>query len=319
MDRRRPIRITRVAGLGRADFRALGTGVTVLTTGAGCTGLAALEAKSELAAIDEACSRFRPDSELEAVNRAQGRQLAVGPLLAEALDVALRAARLTDGDVDPTVGASLRSLGYDRDFHDLPADGGPVLTLERVPGWKAVRFNRRWGTLQMPAGVRLDLGATAKALAADRAAARASAATGTGVLVGLGGDIATAGEAPAGGWNIRVADWHGTAAATPGPVVRIDSGGLATSSTTVRRWSRQGREIHHIVDPSTAAPAEVVWRTVTVAAGTCVDANIASTASIVRGERAPAWLGSLGLTARLVRPDGTAVLVGGWPTESLAA
>lgn len=318
MDQPRPIRVTRSAGLGRADFRALGTGVSVITTEAGRAARAALEVRSELAAIDAACSRFRSDSELEAVNRARGRQVAVGPLLAEAIDVALRASRLTDGDVDPTVGASLRALGYDRDFDDLPADG-PVITLQRVPGWKAVRFNRRWGTLQMPAEVRLDLGATAKALAADRAAARAAAVTGAGVLVSLGGDIATAGEAPAGGWNIRVSDWNGAVPGAPGPVVRIDSGGLATSSTTVRRWSRQGREIHHIVDPATAGPAEVVWRTVTVAAGTCVDANIASTASIVRGGRAPAWLESLGLTARLVRPDGSAVLVGGWPAERLAA
>ncbi len=315
MDR---IRVTRPAGLGRADFRALGTGVSVLTVDPGRVARAALEVRHELAAVDAACSRFRPDSELEVANRAQGHQVALGPLLAEAIDVALRAARFTDGDVDPTVGSAVMALGYDRDFNELEADG-PVVTLARVPGWKALRFNRRWGTLQMPAGVRLDLGATAKALAADRAAARAGAATGTGVLVSVGGDIATANEAPAGGWNIRVADWHGATPGGPGPVIRIDSGALATSSTTVRRWSRQGRELHHIVDPATARPAEVVWRTVSVAAATCVDANIASTASIIRGERAVAWLGSLGLTARLVRGDGTTVRVGGWPAERQAA
>ncbi len=318
MTRPGPIRITRPAGLGRAQFRSLGTGVSVLVTDATQIAGCALEVQNELAAVDAACSRFRPDSELEVANRANGHQVAVGPLLGEAVDVALNAARLTGGDVDPTVGASLRALGYDRDFQELHRLEGPV-TFEKVRGWQTVRFNRRWGTLQMPAGVRLDLGATAKALAADRAAARVAAATGAGVLVSIGGDIATAGPAPAGGWNIRIADHHGASSSGPGPVVSIDSGGLATSSTTIRRWSRQGMELHHIVDPANGRPAEVVWRTVTVAAASCVDANTASTAAIVRGEQAVPWLSSLGLTARLVRPDGSAELTGGWPADAVAA
>lgn len=318
MTRPGPIRITRTAGFGRAQFRALGTGVSVLVIDPTQAAGAALEVQNELAAIDAACSRFRSDSELEVANRAHGHQVAVGPLLAEAVDVALNAARVTGGAVDPTVGASLRSIGYDRDFQEVVAGEGSF-TFEKVRGWKSVRFNRRWGTLQLPPGVRLDLGATAKALAADRAAARAAVATGAGVLVSIGGDIATGGAPPAGGWNVRIADHHAASPSGPGPVVRIDAGGLATSSTTVRRWRRQGTELHHIVDPATGRPAEVVWRTVTVAASSCVDANTASTAAIVRGEGAPQWLASLGLTARLVRPDGSVELVGGWPATAVAA
>jgi thiamine biosynthesis lipoprotein len=139
------------------------------------------------------------------------------------------------------------------------------------------------------------------------------------VLVSLGGDIGTAGEAPPGGWKIRVTDSHSAGPSAPGQTVTIRSGGLATSSTTVRRWQRGGEGMHHIVDPRTGRPARVVWRTVTVAAATCVDANTASTAAILRGERSPAWLTALGLPARLVRPDGSTVMLNGWPAEKLAA
>jgi len=296
-----------------ARFDALGTAAVVLVTD-GC-GLdparAAVEAQLRL--IDEGCSRFRPDSDLERVNRAGGVAVEVGPTLVDAVEVSLRAARLTDGDVDPTVGEAVRVLGYDRDFAAVPGNRGPVVRVARVPGWELVEVDRDRRTVRVPAGVRLDLGATAKALAADRGARAAAATTGCGVLVSLGGDISVAGDPPAEGWDIRIADWQGVAPDSDGETVRIDGGGLATSSTTVRRWRRGGDETHHVVDPSTGRSARVVWRTVSVAAATCVDANVASTAAIVRGERSPAWLERLGLPARLVRPDGSVLRVGGWP------
>ena len=127
----------------------------------------------------------------------------------------------------------------------------------------------------------------------------------------LGGDVAVAGEAPPGGWAIGVGDDH--AAAVSDATVSIAAGGLATSSTTVRRWRRGGRPVHHIVDPATGMPAREVWRTVTVSAASCVDANVASTAAVLRGEDAPDWLASLGLPARLVAADGRVVTVAGWP------
>jgi thiamine biosynthesis lipoprotein len=275
--------------------------------------------RRELAEVDAACSRFRPDSELEVANRAGGRLVVVGPLLAEAIEVALRAARITEGDVDPTVGPVMQAIGYDRDFAEIESIRESAFTSIPVSGWEQVSFDRRWGTLRLPAGVQLDLGATAKALAADRAAERAGAEVGGGVLVSLGGDIATAGAAPEEGWLVKVTDWHGAGLGAPGQTVKIESGGLATSSTTVRRWSRGGRDVHHIVDPAKGSPAEVVWRTVSVAATSCVDANIASTAAIIRGERSPAWLAQLGLPARLVRPDGAVTVVAGWPAEQVAA
>jgi thiamine biosynthesis lipoprotein len=278
-----------------------------------------MEVRQELAGIDAACSRFRPDSELEVANRSSGHTIAVGPVLAQAIEVALRAARMTDGDVDPTVGEAMQVIGYDRDFADIPADGPRVINVVPVRGWAYVRFDPNWGSLRLPAGMRLDLGATAKALAADRSADRVQAEVGGGVLVSLGGDIATGGESPLGGWKVRVTDWHAAGPSAPGQTVSIQSGGLATSSTTVRRWQRGGEDMHHIVDPATGSPARVVWRTVTVAGATCVDANTASTAAIIRAERSPAWLSSLGLPARLVRPDGSVLRLNGWPQEKLAA
>ncbi len=302
-----------MSAIGRASFLALGTGAVVLAVDETRLGDACLAVTTEVDAIDRACSRFRADSELSNVNSAGGRPVAVGGVLLDALGVALRAARLTDGDVDPTVGEAIRVLGYDRDFAALPATGGPLFRVATVPGWRQVRLDCDRGLVRVPAGVRLDLGATAKALAADRAAVLAAAAAGCGVLVSLGGDIATAGQPPEGGWAVRVADWHAAGPGAEGETVRIHGGALATSSTTVRRWTRGDERLHHVVDPTTGRPAAVVWRTVTVAAATCVDANTAATAAIIRGERGLAWLRSLDLPARLVRPDGSVTRVGGWP------
>ncbi|HEU4674468.1 MAG TPA: FAD:protein FMN transferase, partial [Motilibacteraceae bacterium] len=90
-------------------------------------------------------------------------------------------------------------------------------------------------------------------------------------------------------------------------------GALATSSTLHRRWRAPGQEAHHVVDPQTGRPAAAVWRTVSVAAGSCVDANTASTASVVRGLPAVAWLRELGLPARLVDAGRAVVRTPGWP------
>ena len=234
--------------------------------------------------------------------------------------VAVYAAARTDGDVDPTVGRSLRALGWNSDFTVVVAPRGETPRLRIVPaaGWQRIRIDRRERTVRIPAGVEIDLGATAKALAADRCAQRVLAATGTGTLVNLGGDIAVAGAAPVGGWAILVTDDHRSDVTADGQTVAIATGGLATSSTTVRRRRTGGVEMHHIVDPRSGAPAAEIWRTVSVAARTCVEANTASTSAIVRGEGAIGWLERAGLPARLVRPDGTTVTTGGWPAEAAA-
>jgi thiamine biosynthesis lipoprotein ApbE len=299
-----------------ASWRALGTLVRLVVTEPRCLAEARRLLEADLAAVDLACSRFRADSEICALHASGGQQ--VSPLLAEAIAVALRAAELTDSDVDPTVGAAMSAVGYDRDFEQVQrtsAAGHPV-TVRTIPGWRQVRLDGRM--LTMPEGVQLDLGATAKAWAADRSAARIAQQVGCGVLVSLGGDIAVAGPAPEGGWRIRVQDVTSEPDDPPdGPyaLVAIRDGGLATSSTAARRWQRGGDVLHHILDPRTGLPAEPVWRTVSVAAGTCADANAASTAAVIRGRAALGWLAGLGLPSRLVDATGVVFTVAGWPDD----
>jgi thiamine biosynthesis lipoprotein len=300
-----------------ASWTALGTTATVLVTDPAALSVARNRVAEELRAVDVACSRFRDDSELVALNAGAGSPREVGPLLSEAIAIALRAAAITDGAVDPTIGEALVLAGYDRDFADLGPDVRRRVRASRVRGWQTVHLDESRRLVTLPRGVRLDLGATAKALAADRSAAAAAAACpGVGVLVSLGGDIATAGPAPGPGWRVRVTDDHRAPVDAPDQVVAIRSGGLATSGTTARRW---GEGLHHIIDPSSGQPARGPWRTASVAAASCVDANTASTAAIVRGAPAEAWLVERALPARLVDHLGRVRAVAGWPRETPAS
>ncbi len=297
-------------------LEAFGSTAFVAVTEAGALAAAVAVVERIVADFDQACSRFRDDSDLSAVNAAAGAPVHVGPVLLEAVVVALRAARLTGGDVDPTVGQALITLGYDRDFASLSGGSSvPERPLASVPGWRTVAVDEERSTIRLAGGVRLDLGATAKALAADRAAAEAAAAVGCGVLVSFGGDLAIAGLAPADGWRIRVTDDHRSGFDAPGQWISLSSGGLATSSTAVRRWDTGSGPAHHLIDPLTGRSADSVWRTVSVCAGCCLDANIASTATIIRGERAAPWLEALGLPSRLVSTGGTVRHIGGWPSD----
>lgn len=280
------------------------------------TARAAVDA--ELAAIDLAASRFREDSEICAVNRAPDRAVRVSPLFSELLEVALAAAASTAGVVDPTLGGVLSALGYDRTFRTIEPTGPlPPVTVRQRPDWRLVQLDRAAGTVRLPVGVQLDLGATAKAYASDRAAIAASDATGCGVLLSLGGDIRVVGPGPEGGWAILVAEDSGAEVGGSGPVVSITSGGLATSSTTVRQWRRGDQVVHHLLDPLTGRPSTGPWRTVSVAAASCLEANVAATAAVVLGAGARAFLADRQLPARLVGTDGEALVVGGWPAELL--
>lgn len=280
----------------------------LLVTDASALAHAEAIVRDELDAIEVAASRFRPDSEVSVLRNANGARVPVSPVLAVLIGAALEAARTTDGDVDPTVGNALVALGYSGDIAD--AGKGPLLTSVRVPvSWADVEFD---GTsVRLPPGTLLDLGATAKAVAADRCARRVHSGTGSGVLVNLGGDIATAGPTPGSGWQILVQDG---ADDPPCQVIIGSDTGLATSSTRRRRWRRAGRALHHIVDPRTGTSAEPVWRSVSVAANTCLAANALSTASIIRGRRAPSWLSALGIPARFIDREGFGRTVAGWPS-----
>ncbi|MDJ0353645.1 FAD:protein FMN transferase [Pseudarthrobacter sp. PH31-O2] len=300
----------------------LEAGVTVTEPGA-LTAAAGIVRRT-LADVDVACSRFRHDSELARL----GPQLAAGaqvsPLLALLVERALDAALWTEGDVDPTLGRDLEALGYDRDIVSVrlfprggrgtasgPA-GHPVARARA--GWTRISIDGR--TLKVPADIRLDLGATAKAIAADRAADQVYSELGCGVLACLGGDLATAGPAPDGGWQVLVQDVNDD----PAQQLSLGAGSaMATSSTQKRRWQHAGAQVHHILDPRFGLPAETVWRSVTVAAPTCLEANAFSTAGVVRGFRAVDWFRDRGIAGRFVDQQGRIITTGGWPSEQPTA
>lgn len=271
----------------------------------------------ELAKVELACSRFRRDSEIMRLAEAGGRPVTVSRTMLDLTQTALAAAIATDGAVDPTMGSALQQLGYDRDLDEVRTTSRAGVTVRVVPtpapGWMRVSVDRAASTVTVPAGVVLDLGATAKAWAADRCAQEVADQLGCGVLVSLGGDIATAGPAPE-GWTVAVQDLPDD----PAALVTIPSGsGIATSSTRKRRWVSDGRELNHILNPATSLPVDPVWGAVTVVGRTCVEANTWSTAALVRGASAPGLLAGRGVAARFVTPDGgDVVFAGGWPSEA---
>jgi thiamine biosynthesis lipoprotein len=268
--------------------------------------------------VDATCSRFRPDSDLTRVNRAPGRWVEVHPLLVEAVRVAVRAAATTDGLVDPLLGRPLVTLGYDRDFRELrelhepgiaPTDAAPP----PLGAWRSIELDD--ARIRIPDGSALDLGATAKAWAADLVAAGLEQELGEPALVSLGGDLAIA--APDGAaWPVAVAEHPGDVRERPASLITLTAGGLATSSTRVRRWTRRGTVRHHVLDPRTGEPAAEVWRTVTATGPSCVAANTASTAAVVLAGAAVPWLDRQAVTARLVDADGRVHTTGRWPLDA---
>lgn len=299
-----------------AHWRAWGTSVTVGVRSAPLLPAARRAVAREIVAVDAACNRFRDESDVTRANRGAGEWVTVGPLFLLALQVALGAAVATGGAVDPTVGSALVALGYDRDYDEVrtgPPKAGPLPAPRALLGWRSVAVDHRGRAVRVEPGAALDLGATAKALCVDRAARRAAEDTGTGVLVDIGGDLAIAGDAPDGGWEVSVQERARSGRIEGRCVVALAAGALATSGTTGRCWDRAGARLHHIIDPRTGLPASDTWAAVTVAAPTCVDANTAATAAVVWGEDALFELAQRGCQARLVRPSGAVVHVGGWP------
>jgi thiamine biosynthesis lipoprotein len=245
---------------------------------------------------DRRFSRFRGNSELARVNASPASTVLVSAAFAEAVAVAIDAARQTDGLVDPTLLAALENAGYDADFATLTDDPGPAGPAR--PGRAgALRLTGR--VLIRPPGMRLDLAGVVKAMAVDDAL---RLLRGNG-FVSAGGDLAARG---------------GLDVALPGRgAVRLERGGLATSGTASRHWRRGGVEQHHLIDPRTGRPALTPWRQVTVCAASCLGADVAAKAAFLRGEEGPAWLEGHGLAGRFLTAEGEVAATAGWPSEEL--
>src|SRR2546429_199787 len=231
--------------LGIADDRALGSSLRLIVTRPQSLAAAKAVVDDVIRAVDVAASRFRDDSELTMLNARPDQVTIVSPLLASAIAAALRGAELTGGAVDPTIGAAMRLVGYDGDFASIEADGPPLHLVARgIPGWKAIRFSSATRSILIPRGVELDLGASAKALAADLAAAAAHKAVGGGVLVSLGGDIAVAGDAPPGGWLGQASEDSAAPISDAEETISIANGGVGPPRPAARGWGGRRTVVH---------------------------------------------------------------------------
>jgi thiamine biosynthesis lipoprotein len=267
--------------------------------------------------VERAVSRFRDDSDVTLINRAHGRYSAVAPLTVELVEVALRAAAETDGAVDPSLGADLVAVGYDVDIDVVRSrTAAPATTARTRPwSWRDIKVDRRLRRVGVPDGIYIDLGATTKAWTVDEAARRLRASGITQALVGIGGDLGVSGvpsRQPDDAWQVDVAEVEGGIAARIG----VRFGAVATSSTMSRRWAAaDGSARHHLLDPATGLPVRGPWRTASVWAPSCLAANVASTWLLVATDAASAAVVENGFAARLVANDGSAQVIGAWPTQ----
>jgi FAD:protein FMN transferase len=299
------------------SMRAFGTTATVAVTVAAALDEAAVLLAYEIEDMDLAASRFRTDSEVTRLCEADGKPMKVSPVLFDAIVTAVAVADWTDGAVDPTVGRCVESLGYDCDF-DLVAgrdDRSEAAQISPAPGWQSIEIDYERREVSVAPGSLLDLGATAKALTADRAAASIARRTGSGALVSIGGDVAVCGDHPENGWAVGIAASSGASPEEVDQVVAITNGGIASSGTIVRSWRTNGRVVHHIVDPWTGESAPQYWDLVSIAAQSCVEANAVSTAAVVWGPSALERLASYRVAGRFVSNRGTVTTIGGWPAK----
>jgi FAD:protein FMN transferase len=258
-------------------------------------------------AWEQALSRFRAESELNQLNRNAGHPMQTSPVLWEAIQASLQAARQSDGIVTPTLLAALESAGYDRTFESIRPGASaqrPGWTL--VGDWRAIECEESTRSVWIPPGMRLDLGGIAKGWAADQAVRRLEIYG--AALVDAGGDLAVSGPLSNGDrWPIGVAD--------PSEPERnlelllIGQGGVATSGRDYRRWQRNGVWQHHIIDPRTGEPAETDVITATVIAPTAIQAEAAAKRVFILGGRSGLdWLEGQSTMAGLIVLEGGYVL-----------
>jgi thiamine biosynthesis lipoprotein len=284
----------------------MGTRARVELVGGDDTAI--FEARALIYDCERRWSRFLADSEVSALNAADGRPVVLSADTAELLHEATSWWRATDRSFDPTVLAALRDAGYVR---SLVHGAGPIGTGADVPGCDGVRIDLCTGLVQAPRGVGFDLGGIGKGAAVDRAI-ELLVPMSRGALVDLGGDLRVHGEPPTGsGWPIGVEDVRtGDAAA----LLWLASGAVATSTTLRRRWSDGQRSAHHLIDPATGRPTEGDLVAVTVVAGRATGAEVLAKAAVVAGTVAAArvLLERHGVAGLLFPADGDPTAVGGF-------
>jgi thiamine biosynthesis lipoprotein len=267
------------------SFRALGSTVRLAIAAPGARVLLA-RARAEIAAFEACASRFRPDSELCALNADPRRIVPASPRLRAAVTSALWAARASGGLVDPCLLEELEAAGYDRSFDTWGAadDIGAAAPFRApVPArphaaarWRLVRVDDELGTVERPPGLRLDLGGSGKGHVADRVAEIVGSAREW--LVDAGGDLRVGGER-----EVRLAH---PLRAEPAAVLRLADGAIATSSVVRRSWRNPDGPAHHLLDPATGRPAHTGLISVTALAPTTLHAETLAKAALLSGPQA---------------------------------
>ncbi len=239
-------------------------------------------------AYERRFTRFSPDSELSALNRAAGSWMDVSPQMYEVLHLARQFYFDTDGLFDPGVLAILEKVGYDRSIEKVLADGAPVSSLTSLtvaagrPDFSQMELADDRLAARLPAGLRIDLGGIAKGWIAEQAArllSRYVAACG----VNAGGDQFTIGL-PAGesGWEVGLEDPFNPDQDLA--TLLLQPGAVATSSIIKRRWKQGSLERHHLIDPRSGQPAETLYASVTVITDTAAKAEVRAKAVLIAGE-----------------------------------
>lgn len=299
-----------------AQFRCFASPIVVGVTNASYLDSVVHHIQRRFALIDASLSRFRSDSELRILENSNQRCWQVSPLFYKVTDLAIRYAAATDGWFDPTVRDALEAAGYDRTFDDIITSGpGPVRQAAPAGGWRGILLDPEHLRITLPPATRLDFGGIGKGFAVDDALATLSLQD-VGVILSAGGDIGLRGPCPPGGWTCDIAlDPEAPVEAS----VSLHKGALATSGLGRRHWQHGTTLLHHLIDPHTGMPGHVTWRYVTVAASTCVAAEVAAKVAWLRGAEGPAWLNSLSLPGRFARSNGSALITHNWPVEGSAA
>lgn len=293
-------------GLARRDFATMGTTVSVVLPADRIAEAVAVE--GVFRDWHRICTRFDPDSELSRLNAAAGHRHEVGALLFEVIAAARRAAEATDGLFDPTLLGTLEAIGYDRDFAGLTGVGGAPAHRSRsaltpsTGGWRELELDPEWHTVRLPEGTGLDLGGLAKGMAVDAAIALLADRGVATAAVDAGGDLAVRGlPAGASSWPIAVD------APNASHRLSLVRGALATSSVARRRWRQGPLERHHLIDPRTGSPSATPLWSVSVAAPTCAQAEVAAKVAFLLGPSdGGRFLAERDLSGFFVLPDGRA-------------
>ena len=299
-------------------FRALGSEclVRVVVADDDPSGPALLDgAVALLDDIESRWSRFRPESELSALNAHAGSPVFTSADTATVVAMAIEAWRVTGGLFDPTVHDALVASGYDRTFDDIgEADPSPTSAPDHpatVPGPADIEVDERIGLVVLPPGCHLDLGGIGKGRAADLVIDQLIASGAAGACVDLGGDVRVAGLTVGGGddWVIAVDNPF-----EPGrdlALLRLAGGAVTTSSSMKRRWSTGSGAAHHLIDPGTGRPAESGLAAVTVVAGAAAWGEVHAKAALIAGvQRGRTLIEDAGMCALLVADDRTVVTAG---------